>query len=869
MLRLFASRHGVFTCAIRRSSSTPPRADVSFDGLMGKLHNASTTPSDEKPPTPPLNTKPNQRRRGSPNVTPNFTLDSLLVDRKEAQTIPAPSLLSHAPRQTATPTPKRGSGAIKPHFSLDLLAPLSKSKPIIAEEKTKIDQPKKSLDTDRQFLKEPKSNVNTTPRKVTESTPEQTPSQDNTSETPDIGIAPNVDTLVVEEFDEASDRMHKKRNKREDERSAKNAKPDKKHISDKDKKSASSKDFVSKKEREKKKVIEPKDILLPDGITVVNMGSLLGISFEKLASKMNELGFEYPTPDFVLNTDVSSLIALEFGMNPIIRQASAVETKFKPRPPPEDWSSYPFRPPVVTIMGHVDHGKTTLLDTLRKTSVAAGEAGGITQHIGAFFVTLPSGKKITFLDTPGHAAFSAMRERGARVTDIVVLVVAADDGVMPQTIEALKFAQEAGVQIVVAVNKCDKHGATPSKVKENLIRYGLLVEDYGGEVPAVEVSGLTGLGLDQLEETIVAVSEMADIRGDATGPVEATVIESRVVKGKGNVTTMLVTRGTLKSGQILVAGTSWCKVRTLTDERGKAIKEAGPSSPVEISGWKELPDAGDFTLEAENENQAKEVIASRIEDKKRQDSMKSIEEMNAIRLKARAMEQAKASGQVDEEAPVVEESTAIPYPIVLKTDVHGSSEALEGALEGFPKHEIRIDIISAGVGQVTDSDVELAYAANARIIAFNVPVDKKVMTLAQKRKVPIDSYNIIYKLMDDLQEKLLDTLPKEEFTIVLGEADVLQMFELNTKSKEPERIAGCRIMSGKVVRNESIRVIREEQVVFEGKLKAFKHHKKDIMEASKGLECGMAFDGFNEALAGDRVVCFRIDKKRRTKLNYQ
>ncbi|KAJ3234402.1 hypothetical protein HDU81_001441 [Chytriomyces hyalinus] len=866
MLQLLSRRHSIFTCAIRRSSSTPPRADVSFDGLMGKLQNSSTT-SDAKLTTPPLNIKPNQRRRGSPNVTPNFTLDSLLVDQKETPVNPVPSLLSHAPPRTATSTPKRGSGAIKPHFSLDLLAPLSKPKPIAAEEKPKDDEPKRNLVTDRQFLKGPKSEVNATPRKVIESTPAQPPSH-KPSEKLDLATAPEVDTIVIEEFDEASDRMHKKRNnKREDERSAKSSKPDKKHLSDKDKKAASSKE--SKKEREKNKVIEPKDILLPDGITVVNMGSLLGISFEKLASKMNELGFEYPTPDFVLNTDVSSLIALEFGMNPIIRQASAVETKFKPRPPPEDWSSYPFRPPVVTIMGHVDHGKTTLLDTLRKTSVAAGEAGGITQHIGAFFVTLPSGKKITFLDTPGHAAFSAMRERGARVTDIVVLVVAADDGVMPQTIEALKFAQEAGVQIVVAVNKCDKHGATPSKVKENLIRYGLLVEDYGGEVPAVEVSGLTGLGLDQLEETIVAVSEMADIRGDATGPVEATVIESRVVKGKGNVTTMLITRGTLKSGQILVAGTSWCKVRTLTDERGKAIKEAGPSSPVEISGWKELPDAGDFTLEAESENQAKEVIASRIEDKKRQDSMKSIEEMNAIRLKARAIDQAKASGQVDEEAPVVEESTAIPFPIVLKTDVHGSSEALEGALEGFPKHEIRIDIISTGVGQVTDSDVELAYAANARIIAFNVPVDKKVMTLAQKRKVPIDSYNIIYKLMDDLQEKLLDTLPKEEFTIVLGEADVLQMFELNSKSKEPERIAGCRIMSGKVLRNESIRVIREEQVVFEGKLKAFKHHKKDIMEASKGLECGMSFDGFNEALAGDRVVCYRIDKKRRTKLNYQ
>ncbi|KAI9335297.1 hypothetical protein BDR26DRAFT_822621 [Obelidium mucronatum] len=632
------------------------------------------------------------------------------------------------------------------------------------------------------------------------------------------------------------------------------------------------KDELFEERRERKKPVElPRDILLPDGISVVNMGSLLGVSFEKLAAKMKELGFDYPTPDFVLNTDISTLIALEFGMNPVIRTASVVETNFKPRPPPEDWSVYPFRPPVVTIMGHVDHGKTTLLDTLRKTSVASGEAGGITQHIGAFNVVLPSGKKITFLDTPGHAAFSAMRERGARVTDIVVLVVAADDGVMPQTIEALKYAQEAGVQIVVAVNKCDKPGATPSKVKENLIRYGLLVEDYGGEVPAVEVSGLTGFGLDNLEETIVALSEMADIRGDSTGPVEASVIESRVAKGKGNVTTLLVTRGTLKPGQILVAGTSWCKVRTLCDDKGKPVKEALPSSPVEISGWKELPNAGDFVLEAQNENHAKEVIASRIENEKRIESMKSIEKMNELRIKTRELEETTKNGNESDDTEDIptETTTAIQLPIVLKCDVHGSSEALAGAISGFPKHEVFVNIISSAVGQVTDSDVELAYAAGGRILAFNVPVDKKVTALANSRKVPIDSYQIIYKLMDDLQERMLDILPKEEVTVVLGEADVLQVFELNTKSKEQERIAGCRIMSGKVLKNERVRVIRGGEVVFDGRLKAFKHHKKDIPEASKGLECGMAFDGFNDLIVGDRVACYRIDKKRRTKLNYQ
>ncbi|KAJ3344651.1 hypothetical protein HDU83_004981 [Entophlyctis luteolus] len=622
------------------------------------------------------------------------------------------------------------------------------------------------------------------------------------------------------------------------------------------------------KKEKKATAKQPRDILLPDGISIVNLSALLGITLDNLVHKMKLMGFENMSPDFVLNTEDSSLIVLEFGMRPIVRESSPVELNFKPRPEPDDWSKYPYRPPVVTIMGHVDHGKTTLLDTLRKTSVAAGEAGGITQHIGAFNVTLASGKRITFLDTPGHAAFSAMRSRGARVTDIVVLVVAADDGVMPQTVEALKFAKEAGVQIIVAINKCDKPGANPSKVKENLIRYDVLVEDYGGEIPSVEVSGLTGLGLDQLEETIIAVSEMAELRGDSAGRVEATIIESRMVKGKGNVTTVLVSRGTLRSGQILVAGTTWCRVRALSDENGRAVREVGPSCPVEVSGWKDLPDAGELVLEAESEGHAKEVISSRAETRKRQELIKSIEEMNLTRMKARAFEESKStdSSEKEESEP---ENSAISLPVILKGDVHGSVEAVLGVIEGLPNHEVCVKVIASGVGQVTDSDVERAYAANARIIAFNVPSDKKVATLAQNRKVPIDSYQIIYNLIDDLQERMLDYLPKEEVTTVIGEADVLQIFELHTKSKEPERVAGCRIMSGKVVRNEKVRLIRNDQVLFVGQLKTFRHFKKDITEASKSQECGMSFDGFNTPLEGDRVQCFSVQLVRREKLSYK
>ncbi|KAI8613539.1 hypothetical protein BC830DRAFT_1131853 [Chytriomyces sp. MP71] len=840
------------------SKASVPRKPASREPL--KLHDLLTSSGFTKPKTEPTNL-PNSTifekaplKRGSGSAAkPHFTFDSLPRSASPASQPKAEISVKSLNDLLNQVPPKRGASAVKPHFTLDVISPLRSP----ATPKPATATPPR-LSSATPISKKPNFDSNASRKLPKDETGTKLPT--------DLAVAQPIEALPVEAIEDDKEDIKKLRRK-DKMRDAERAE----HVAKKHASKRMAKEPKKEKDKPQKVVQQPKDILLPDGISVVNMGALLGISYEKLATEMKRLGFDYPAPDYVLNTDISSLVALEFGLNPIIRKAAAAETNFKSRPPPEDWSTYPFRPPVVTIMGHVDHGKTTLLDTLRKTSVAAGEAGGITQHIGAFFVTLPSGKKITFLDTPGHAAFSAMRERGARVTDIVVLVVAADDGIMPQTIEALKFAQQAGVQIVVAVNKCDKHGAAPSKVKESLIRYGLLVEDYGGEVPAVEVSGLTGLGLDKLEETIIAISELADIRGDATGRSEATVIESRVAKGKGNVTTMLVTRGTLRPGQILVAGTSWCKVRTLTDERGKSLKEAGPSSPVEVSGWKDLPNAGDFVLEAESEALAKEVVESRVEDAKRAESMKAIEEMNLKRIKEReAAEAAKTEDAAGDKegTPVVPEATAIPLPIVLKSDVHGSAEAIEGVLEGFPKHEVHASIISSSVGQVTDSDVELAYAVGGRVIAFNVAIDKKVQALATSRKVVIDSYNIIYKLMDDLQETMLDLLPKEEINTVLGEADVLQVFELNTKSKEQERVAGCRIMSGKILRNERIRLLRGDQIVFDGKLKTFKHHKKDIQEASKGLECGLAFEGSNDIVAGDRVSCYRIEKRRRTKLNY-
>ncbi|KAJ1567781.1 hypothetical protein HK405_004777, partial [Cladochytrium tenue] len=572
----------------------------------------------------------------------------------------------------------------------------------------------------------------------------------------------------------------------------------------------------------KKETIAPKDIFIPAGISVVNLGSLMGLPYGKLAKSMKKLGFENTNTDFVLTSEVASLIALEYGFNPIVSEPSKVEVDFQPRAEPEDWSQYPTRSPVVTIMGHVDHGKTTLLDALRKSSVAASEAGGITQHIGAFSVKVPSGKQITFLDTPGHAAFSAMRARGAQVTDVVVLVVAADDGVMPQTAEAIKHAQAAGgkqitgptpsVPIVVAINKCDKRDANPSTVKEGLLRYNVVVEDFGGEIPSVEVSGLTGKGLDALEETIITIAEMADLRGDPTGPVEGAIIESRVVRGKGyeypfsNSATMIVKRGTLANGQVVVAGTTWARVRGLVDENGKPLRSAGPALPVEVSGWKELPAAGDQVLEAPDEDLAKRVVESRLKSASHQQLVESIDRLNESRIATRLA--AETAAKPDAEVPKeTHEDSVRVLPVILKGDVHGSVEALTDALAGLPSHEVQVKVVSSGVGAVTDSDVELAEATKALLLAFNVAADKRVMGLAGRSRVTVSAHRVIYSLLDAVKEAMADLLPPEEVHETMGEAEVLQLFDLRAgkgSSTTTERVAGCRVLTGKIARSAKV-----------------------------------------------------------------
>ncbi|KAJ3188299.1 hypothetical protein HDU85_005450 [Gaertneriomyces sp. JEL0708] len=627
---------------------------------------------------------------------------------------------------------------------------------------------------------------------------------------------------------------------------------------------------------------KPQDVYLQDGISVVNLSSIIGVNYDSLARKMKQLGLEQTDANHVLNAEMASLIVLEYGMNPIV--FASPDYDITALPEPTDWSLHPSRSPVVTIMGHVDHGKTTLLDALRKTSVAATEAGGITQHIGAFSVVVPSGKRMTFLDTPGHAAFSAMRQRGAKTTDIVVLVVAADDGVMPQTVEAIKHAMAAGVPIIVAINKCDKPQKDLKRVKEGLLQHDVVLEEYGGDVPAVEVSALTGKGLDELEENIVTLAEVMDIRGDATGAPEGAVIESKIVRGRGIVATVLVKRGTVQPGSILVSGNTWCKVRMMHDENSKMVREAGPSVPVEIMGWKDVPAAGEQVLgisksnlnatlaewctrrysnlsgrelrDSEREELAKMIVESRLEKAKRLQAAGNIEQLNEQRKRD------KADVPADNEKP--EEIKELVQNILLKADVHGSAEALEDAIRGLPSHEARINVVSTGVGGITESDVDLAAAANAKIIAFNVPSDKRIQSVAKAKGVDVRSHQIIYKLLDELKEMLSDLLPPEIIHEVSGEAEILQVFRINVKGKQTEPIAGCRITTGKVLRNNHIRIIRAGSAVHEGgSLKTFKHHKKDILEAGKGLECGMAFDTFNDFQEGDVIQSYTVIEKKR------
>ncbi|KAF9357457.1 hypothetical protein BGX26_003693 [Mortierella sp. AD094] len=639
---------------------------------------------------------------------------------------------------------------------------------------------------------------------------------------------------------------------------------------------------VEQKSRKRRQRQKPaKDVFIPEAISVSNLAGLLGARIGHFENTMKTLGMETIRHDHILTSEEASLLALEYNVNPIIGTTEKL-FDLTSQPEPEDMSIYPLRPPVVTIMGHVDHGKTTLLDSLRKTSVAAGEAGGITQHIGAFSVLLPSKQRIAFLDTPGHAAFSAMRARGAHTTDIVVLVVAAEDGVMPQTAEAIKHAEDAGVPIIVAINKCDKYGAEPDKAKQALLKYGITVEDLGGETQCVEVSGLTGKNLDKLEEAILTLAEVLDLRAEVDMKGEGHVIESQIEKGRGNVATVLVKRGTLRVGDTIVAGDAWCKVKALVNDTGKNVKEAPPGTPVKVMGWKDLPMAGDEMLGAESEEQAKLAVANRALKKERQEQLKTLVAINEKRrLTAEEEDEEKEAQkefkrkawlfhqgmldtypdppQVKKQLSVAamaakeeEESEVKNLRMVVKGDVSGTVEAVCDALSGLPANQVKVGVIQSGVGNITESDIQFASSCSAMILGFNVKADKKLLQTARQMGVNVKSYNIIYKLLDDVKIEMATLLPKDIEIQVVGEAKIAQVFPIKMKG-QTQNVAGCRITNGGVTRKEDVRVVRDGEVIWNGRLSTLKRVKEDIQEAKKGTECGMEFDGFQDFKEGDVI----------------
>ncbi|PYI04879.1 mitochondrial translation initiation factor [Aspergillus sclerotiicarbonarius CBS 121057] len=607
----------------------------------------------------------------------------------------------------------------------------------------------------------------------------------------------------------------------------------------------------SKKEKARKKELKAtvSPLYLPEFISVSNLADVIGVRPAQFVQRMEDMGFEDVSYDHVLDAETAGLIATEYNYEPIFDNG---EEDLTAAPEPEDKSSLPPRPPVVTIMGHVDHGKTTILDWLRNSSIAASEHGGITQHIGAFSVAMPSGKTITFLDTPGHAAFLDMRRRGADVTDIVVLVVAADDSVKPQTIEAIKHATSANVPIIVAMSKMDKEGVNPEKVKQDLSMHEVHVEDYGGDVQAIGVSGKTGQGMLELEEAIVTLSEVLDHRADPTGTVEGWVVEG-TTKSYGRVATMLIRRGTLRPGDIIVAGTTWTRVRTLRNEAGVVVREATPGMPVEVDGWREQPAAGTEFLQAADEQHAKDVVDYRmdkVETHKLSEDMAAINEARREKLEKRRQEEA---GTEVEEAG---QSGPKPVQFIIKADVGGSAEAVLNSVTAVGNNEVFANVLRSEVGPVSEFDIEHAATANGHIISFNMPIDPTISRMAEKRGVNIMNHNIIYKLTDEVKSTLSEHLAPNVTQRVTGEAEIGQIFEISLKGRNKTSIAGCKVRNGTINRAKKVRVLRGQETIYDGSISSLKNVKKDVTEMRKDTECGIGFEGWTEFAVGDHIQCY-------------
>jgi translation initiation factor IF-2 len=581
-----------------------------------------------------------------------------------------------------------------------------------------------------------------------------------------------------------------------------------------------------------------REVVIPEAITIQELANRMAERAVDVIKLLMKQGQMFKIND-VVDADTAQLVAEELGHTvKRVAEADVEEGLLGER---DDPGTLRPRAPVVTVMGHVDHGKTSLLDALRKTNVVSGEAGGITQHIGAYQVETPSGL-ITFIDTPGHEAFTSMRARGAKATDIVVLVVAADDGVMPQTVEAIHHAKAAGVPLIVAINKIDKPDANPTRVRTDLLSHEIVVESMGGDTLEVEVSALKQLNLDALLDAILLQAEVLDITANPNRPADGVVIEAKLERGRGPVATVLVQRGTLKQGDLVVAGTAWGRVRALVNDKGETVHEAGPSVPVEILGLNNAPEAGDQIVVVESESRAREIADYR--DRKRRETRGAPQIRSSLE---QMMTQMRETGRKE-------------VPVLVKADVQGSAEAIIQALEKLGTDEVTARVIHYGVGGISESDVQLAAASNAVVFGFNVRANAQAREAAERSGVEIRYYSVIYDLVDDVKSVMSGLLSPTMRETFLGNAEILEVFNITKVGK----VAGCRVTEGTVQRGAKVRLIRDNVVVHEGTLSTLKRFKDEVREVLAGQECGMAFENYQDMRVGDIIECFTVEQVKRT-----
>ena len=588
-----------------------------------------------------------------------------------------------------------------------------------------------------------------------------------------------------------------------------------------------------------KKIV--REVIIPEFITVQELANRMATRSAEVIKALMKSGV-LVTANQSIDGDTAELVVIEFGHTVKRVSDSDVEIGLVDS---SDNIKGELRAPIVTVMGHVDHGKTSLLDAIRSTDVVSKESGGITQHIGAYQIATANNNKITFIDTPGHAAFSAMRARGANVTDIIVLVVAADDSVMPQTIEAIQHAKAAKVPIVLAINKIDAQGANSSKVKQDLIQHEILTEDLGGDVVAVEVSATKRQNLDELVDSILLQAELLDLKAISEGNSSGVVLETRIEVGRGIVSTLLVSRGLLQIGDIVVAGASWGKVRALINDKGERINSAGPTVPVEILGLNDVPQAGDQYAVVESEYRAREIVDYRKQDalKKTSQSIRGAEIISP-----------------DQMLTQIKEGQRKILPIILKTDVNGSMEAINSSLKEFDHEEVAAQVVLSGVGALNESDLMLAVTSSAVVIGFNVRADMQAKKIAKRHNIEIKYYSIIYELLDDVKKLLsglMAPIQKENF---LGNASIKKVFKISKIGK----IAGCEVIEGVVKRGAKVRLLRDNVVIHEGDLSTLKHHQNEVSEVKQGVECGMSLLNYDNIKEGDLIECFEIKSEARS-----